>query len=482
MSEPESAAGSLRRAGNYFILSAAEAAGKLFNFAAFTHLGRTLGPEQYGLLEFTLAVMAFFTLAADMGLSVWGAREVAKNPGTTQRLVGEIVWLRAALSLASAAVVFAGVQWLPRPQAARYLFYLYGASLLLSPLLVQWYFQGREEMRWVAAASVLRNGVFASLVLASVRPASPLWQVGWIECAAVAAAGTMCAAVAQRQFGVSLFRVRPGWDAGWRRLREAAPVGLAELTWACMWYLPTTLLGIWRADAPLGWFGASHRVVMALHTFVWLYFYNLLPAISRSAASSRALPALMTDSLRITAWGSFSVVLLLGLPAHSLLPLAFGDAFAGGALVLAALVWMIPVTVLSGHYRYLLIASGLQKWLLASTTAGALSCAAGGLLLIPRWGAEGAAGCLLAGALVDLACAYGFVRRRLIRLPFLPALWRPLLALGIAGLAFLLVKTGAGLPAATALAAAIYGALVLICERELLGRWLASLRDRSSAW
>lgn len=472
----------MRRAGNYLILSAAEAAGKLFNFAAFTHLGRTLGPEQYGLLEFTLAVMAFFTLAADMGLSVCGAREVAKNPRTTQRLVGEIVWLRAALSLASAGVVFAGVEWLPKPQAARYLFHLYGASLLLSPLLVQWYFQGREEMRWVAAASVLRNGVFAALVLAWVRPGSPLWRVGWIECAAAGAAAMLCAAVAQRRFGVSLFRARPVWNAGWKRLREAAPVGLAELTWACMWYLPTTLLGFWRADASLGWFGASHRVVMALHTFVWLYFYNLLPAISRSAASSQALPALMSDSLRVTAWGSLSVVLLLGLPAYALLPLAFGNAFAGGGPVLAALVGMIPLTMLSGHYRYLLIASGLQKWLLMSTTAGALSSAAAGLFLIPRWGAEGAAGCLLAGALVDLACAYSLVRRRLIRLPFLPALWRPLLALGVAGLAFVLVKNVAGLLAAMALPAAVYGALALICERELLGRWLASMRGRNSGW
>ncbi|MCS6953507.1 MAG: oligosaccharide flippase family protein [Bryobacterales bacterium] len=468
----------MRRAGNYLTLSAAEATGKLFNFAAFTHLGRTLGPEQYGLLEFTLAVMAFFTLSADMGLSVWGAREVAKNPRAAQRLVGEVVWLRAALSLASAAIVFLGIQWLPKPQAVRYLLYLYGASLLLSPLLVQWYFQGREEMHWVAAASVVRNGVFAALVLAWVRAETPLWRVGWIECAAVAAAGLLCATVAKRRFGVSLFGVLPRGSAAWRRLTEAMPIGLAELTWASMWYLSTTMLGFWRADASLGWFGASHRVVMALHTFVWLYFYNLLPAISRAAASSGVLPVLLTDSLRVTAWGSLSVVLLVGLPAHFVLPLAFGSGFAGGGWMLAALTWMIPVTMLSGHYRYLLIASGLQKWLLASTTAGALAGAAGGLLLIPRWGASGAVVCLLGGAVVDFACAYGFVQRRLTRIPFLPAVRRPFAALAISALAYGLAADRLSVPAAMAISAVIYVGLAFLAERELLGRCRTAARPQ----
>ena len=52
-----------------------------------------------------------------------------------------------------------------------------------------------------------------------------------------------------------------------------------------LWYFATVFLGLWVVDDSLGQFAASHRIVMALHTFVWMYFYNLLPTICRTAAA-----------------------------------------------------------------------------------------------------------------------------------------------------------------------------------------------------
>lgn len=457
------------RAGNYLILSAAEASGKLLNFAAFTHLGRALGPAQYGLLEFVIAVMAFFTLTADMGLSVCGAREVAKNPSFAPRLAGEIVFARATLTFLTVAVLFAGLPWLPVAEAARHLFYLYALSLFGSPLLIQWYFQGREAMTWVAAASVIRNGVFAGLVLATIRTGSPLWCVGSIECAAVACAGAFCLTAAWRRFGLHVFSVQVALRSAWRRLREAVPLGLAELTWAGMWYLPMTLLGFWRADASLGWFGASHRVVMALHTFVWLYFYNLLPAVSRLASSpSEQLRHTIATSLRLTAWLSVFTAWTLGLLAPVLLPIAFGPTFAAGGSLLQALVWMIPITMLSGHYRYTLIACGLQKRLFAGTATGAITTAALGLWFIPRWGATGAVWCLLAGGAADFACAYGFVRRLVTPVPFFHSLLRPVAAGAAAALSLLLSRPWIGASQAAICSILTYLACGLLCERKLL--------------
>ena len=48
-----------------------------------------------------------------------------------------------------------------------------------------------------------------------------------------------------------------------------------------MWYFCTVLLGFTSPGRTLGWFGASHRTLMALHSFVSIYLYNLLPSISR---------------------------------------------------------------------------------------------------------------------------------------------------------------------------------------------------------
>lgn len=77
----------LRLAANFLFLSAGEFGAKLLAFASFTYLARTLGPVSYGAIEFTLAVMVFFSLPADLGLGAYGAREIAR-----WRIFGSANW------------------------------------------------------------------------------------------------------------------------------------------------------------------------------------------------------------------------------------------------------------------------------------------------------------------------------------------------------------------------------------------------------
>jgi O-antigen/teichoic acid export membrane protein len=413
-------------ARNYVLLSAGELLAKLLNFLAFAWLGRLLGAEHYGSLEFALALMVFFTLPADMGLGVFGAREIARNPQDAPSLLVGITMLRALLALGSLACLALLASLLPAPAELKHLLLLYGCSLLGIPLLLQWFFQGHDEMPWVALASLVRYGVFAGLVLTLLRPGMSLGWVGLIECAAVSAAALFCVAVA-----LFRFRVRPQFPAGgWRGatayLRQGMPIGLTELVWAFLWYIATVLAGLMVRDASLGWFGASHRILMALHTFVWLYFFNLLPSIARTFHGPRAeLEKLLSASLRLTAWVGTFVALLGTVLAREALRIAYGARFSAGGPVLATLVWVIPVALASGHYRYTLIAYGRQALLLRATGCAALAVVAGCLILVPRAGTLGAAWSLLAGCLLELGLTKVYVSREIARVPILASVSRP---------------------------------------------------------
>jgi O-antigen/teichoic acid export membrane protein len=124
-------------------LSAGEMAAKIFCFVAFTRLGRLLGPERYGSLEFVLALIVFFTLPADSGLGSYGAREIARGRYPVPRLMAGIATLRLLLALASFAVLLATV--LVLPAALGLLLLIYGLGFLLMPLQLQWLFQGRGK-------------------------------------------------------------------------------------------------------------------------------------------------------------------------------------------------------------------------------------------------------------------------------------------------------------------------------------------------
>jgi O-antigen/teichoic acid export membrane protein len=208
-----------------------------------------------------------------------------------------------------------------------------------------------------------------------------------------------------------------------------------------MWYFATVLFGFLFADQSLGWFGASHRMLMALHTFVWLYFFNLLPSISRCTARPHdTLLALMRRSIRFSTWASIYGAFLLTVLARPIMSLAFGAAFAGAGTSMGILAWMLPVAMLSGHYRYILIAYHQQNRLLWCTVASAVVAVLCGFALVPTFGAIGAASALLIANITNLVLVYREVTRTVVAVPFLGEVMMPVLGLAIAGGLFLTVS------------------------------------------
>lgn len=427
------AAANRRLAINFFLLSGGEFVAKLLTFAAFAYLARVLGASSYGTLEFVLAVMVFFTLPADLGLGAYGAREIARYPGRAFELLTEISHLRLVLAAGSFALLLLFAAIVPKPLEVRLLLSVYGLTLLLGPALLQWFFQAHDLMHWVALASIIRQAVFAGLLIAFFGPETPLVAIGFAELASVLAVAVYCSLIVRYRLGVPL----PGPSIAFARLRthlrEGLPIGLTEMAWAFMWYFATVMLGLIFHDEELGWFGASHRVLMALHTFVWLYFFNLLPSISRCVPQGhKRLVELLGKSTRFVAWTSLFGAFAMTVFAREALIMAYGPGFAGATRCLAVLMWVLPVAMLSGHYRYTLIAYNLQTRLFYCTVIAAAVAVAAGLALVPFFGATGAAVALLLANVVIFVLAYRAVRERVTAIPLAEYLVSPILGLALA--------------------------------------------------
>jgi O-antigen/teichoic acid export membrane protein len=418
-----------RLAINFLFLSGGECTAKLLTFASFSYLARTLGPWQYGLLEFTLAVMVFFTLPVDWGLGIYGAREIARQPKSAPRFLREITGLRLLLSLCSMLALGVFILVIHKSTELKMLLALYGLSLLGGPFLLQWFFQAHDQMQWVGLASVIRQASFAGLVFLFCRGKASIVTIGMIECGSVISVGVFCLYVARYRMRLATFWPELRMGRLLPHFREAFPIGLTELAWAFMWYFCTVLLGFVFADVSLGWFGASHRALMALHTFVWLYFFNLLPSISRCV--ERPLPELlhlMKRSIRFAAWTGLLAVGMLSAFAPLLLTVIYGPAFRAATSSFTVLAWMLPVAMLSGHHRYILVAYNRQGTLFACTAASAAAAVALGFLLVPVYGGVGAAWALLIANVANFILVYFAVRRLIAEVPVHRELAGPLLA------------------------------------------------------
>jgi O-antigen/teichoic acid export membrane protein len=456
----------------YLTLFGGEVTSKLAVLFAFAYLARALGPGDFGAVELAVSTTVLVVLAAELGLGSYGARVVETSPEVAAQLVPRAGLLR--FMLAVPAYLLLVLLSSAYGAAGHGVLAVYGVVVLLTPFNTQWVFQGLRQMQWVAAGSLLRYGTFAVLVFLLVRPGTDPRLVAVAE-----VAGALVLALFNSTILNRVLRVRFDWAGAWRGavglFRETWFLGGSDLAWMTMWLSPAIVIGWIDPSHPerVAWIAAALRIVIALHTFVWLYFFNLLPNLSRELHKGPdAWRALVERSMSISTWPACLLAVGGTLIAPLLLPTVFGQAYHEAVLPFQIAVWMIPVAWLSGHFRFSLIAAGRQDLDFVASGLGAATVVILAVAAGPAYGAPGVAAALLSAGVVN-ACSAGVWMHRVIgpvRMGILlPGLVTGLLTLG-AGL-FLAGRLGS--LAGSVIACAAY-ALVAASRLDL-----AQIRD---AW
>lgn len=414
---------------NLGYLFGAEGASKLVTFAAIAHLARVVGPQGFGYVEFAGSALLCAGLLVDQGFSPFGAREIAKAPASTGTWVSQIVIARFILALvAYVATVLFALTFNHSPIVTRLLL-VYGFSLLGMPLLLQWVFQGQDQMHIVAAIQLIRQTIYAAVIFAFVRSAD---QIVWVAVAEVA--GVVGAAI----FGVGIFQSRFGSIVlrhvriSPRLFREGIPIGLSQLFWMIRMFGATVFLGLMAAASDVGYFGAAMRILVALHAFIYLYYFNLLPSLARAWQNAGGdMEKTIARSLHGLAWASLLVGSIWVLLAPLVITTVYGGSFAPAGVTLQWLAGVGVAALLNGHYRFALIAAGRQTSEMMSQMIGSVLA----LVLLPvgyvLMGPGGAAVALVIAELAVWLTAWWWAERQLRLKDHAPHLGRPLIALSL---------------------------------------------------
>lgn len=398
---------------NLVSLTAAEAFCKLITFAAFAYLARICGPAGFGYIEWSASVVMCASLIVDQGFSSYGAREIARNPAQTEGLVIEIVTARFLMAGVGYVAISSFAFIFVHEELVFTLLLIYGLSLSILPLMLNWVFQGHDRMSYAGLIQIVRQLVFVAVVFGFVRSSEELVFVGIAEIAAVLFAASLSVWLYIRNFAGKL-NLRPRLSK--ELFREAFPIGLSQMFWVTRMFGATLILGLVATAEDTGYFGGAMRILIAIHTFVWLYYFNLLPSLSRAwVAGQPEFVRLIRNSILLVAIGSTGIGILWVVAAPLTMTTAYGQSFSngGGALQLMMGVWV--AAALSGHFRFGLIAAGRQKHEMATSALGALIT----IVLIPfgyfLFGISGAATALVISELAVLLFSGLLARRFLFR-------------------------------------------------------------------
>lgn len=432
---------------------------KVASLAFFVTMARQLGTEGFGEFQFALALTGALIYLAGFGTDQLLQREVARDRGRSGRLLADaaaVKILGGSVMLGVAAIVANLGNATAEGRAA---VYVVGIGTLLEVLSKSWHaiFQGYERFELASATLIIQRTLTAAVGIAVLRAGGDV-----VAAAAVYAGGALVAVLVAelwlRRLGVRRAGVAP---AGWvPMIRAGVPIGLIGLLITVLLRLDVTMLSFLTDAATVGVYAVAFRLVEATQFIGWTMATAMLPWLARTENG-------LTRGFGLGLKAVVSVLLPIGLTfvlfARELVDLFYGREFESSVLPLRILGMMTVCYGINAFASASLIAryrSGAYAKLVVPVIALNFTL---NLILIPLYGADGAAVDALASGVLLAGLALWQARSVVGPTRYADALAGPLLA----GAAMIAVALLLDLPwpVEVALAALAYGGTLCAYER-----------------
>ena len=447
---------------------------RLIGFLITVYLGRTLGPEGFGVIGIGLAVLGHLTFVASPGITLYEMRNVAATPMGDPARVSAILSLRLALAVGLMVGTWIAVEFWPGAPAQGQIVLLYVMSLIPMALLLDWYFQGKEEMGRVGVSRLITYAVYGLLVLVSVRSALTLSSAPVALLVGNIAAAAYLFMAYRAEHGSITLRWQP---SSWKGiLGDNLPVGLAMLLGQASVNLPPLIIGGFIGVAAVGEFNAAQKIALLFLLADRVLSALLVPVITRYMTSRRAESRLLVQVvLKIVVAAVFPIVVFGIVLARGLMAWVFGDQYGSAVLPLQILMGYVGLTVLNSVFTAVILGEAKTRHYLGVNAIGALLLTLLLLVLVPRYGIVGSAVAVVAAEAILVV----LMARKGTSLGILPSS-RVFLRLSLAGAALAFVTWATlfrGEIIAITVGLSAYG-VVLILARAFENEELAFLREK----
>lgn len=363
---------------------------------------RMIGEAGMGRVAFAVSIGSFFLTIASMGVSTYGIRECARvrdDPVKLRQSAKELLCLQLLMTLVSELLLLTAVIIVPRLWENKTLFLLQGIQLLFHALDTEWLFAADERYGFLAVRSFSVKLAAVILTLLFVRKPED-YKLYVLFTAATAVLGYLWNLLgAGKQLQGPTAQLRP-----LRHFRSSAVFFLQAAAVTIYTRLDSVLLGFMKDDAAVGAYDAAAKIRTVLVMVIASLCGVLLPRFSYYLSTKQE------ERFRQGIMISGSLIFLVTLPLIAYFLLMGENCLTvlyGGISedTLWSLRLLIPTVLLVGCSNttgiQLLTPMGRERTVMISTFVGAVVDLIADLLLIPRFGAVGAAlGTLIAEAAV----------------------------------------------------------------------------------
>ena len=147
----------------------------IFPLIVYPYVSRVLGVSNIGICNFVDSVVHWFILFSMMGMTILGNREMAAIGNDRERrskAFSELIVLNLVTTFLAAAGLLVAMYTVPKLIVHQDLLYVGVVKLVFNLFLMEWFFMGMEDFKYITNRSILVKCLYVISVFLFVREAS----------------------------------------------------------------------------------------------------------------------------------------------------------------------------------------------------------------------------------------------------------------------------------------------------------------------
>lgn len=424
-----------RIARNLMVSVFGEGFGALINIYIIVLIARQLGPEIFGEFSFILAFVGLLQLITDMGIANLLIREISLKREDFAKIMGNVrvlAWVLTSVVLVVTAIICLLVLE-DKTFGLNLLVMTFAAMVTLHIVTYGALFRAFERMEFTSAFFVIHKIILLSLVYYWINSDPSLFRLCTFYLIA-----NCCQFLMLYVSSIIVFQ-RIKWLVDlsfWRYLIvEAVPVGLSMLLRKTTLHVDTILLSVLASPIALGLFSAAYRIIQIVEMLPFTFSIPMYPKLTRLANQDRnEFVFFLNQVLKFYILVALPMMAYLFVFADQIVGLMYTEEYRQSAAILQALSIAVFFIFPSSIMVYVYTALNRQRLFTVISAALLLTNATLDFILIPIYGAFGAAMGTIAAEALFIVTSVIFLKQHSIHVKLVRLSYKPLLSAVVAGL------------------------------------------------
>ena len=304
----------------------------IMGFITFPYISRVFGVEKLGLVNFVDNTVNYFLLFATMGISLLGVREIATVKNSREecsKVFSSILGLNFVFTAATLAVYFILVACVPKLSQYSQLFYIGSAKILFTSFLIEWFFTGIENFKYITLRSLLIKILYIASIFIFVKRQDQ-YTLYFILTVATVVVNAIINIVYARKY----VDIVPKELLSFKYLGSNVTLGVNSIVTSMYLTFNVMYLGFAASNTQVGYYTAAFKLYSVILAFFSAFTSVMLPRMSAlyTGGEQDTFQKLITKSLSLVIAMSAPIIIYTVMMAPQVIALLSGPGYEGAVL------------------------------------------------------------------------------------------------------------------------------------------------------